>query len=352
MQENVRYNISTTLNEKSHSYDILIGSGIAKAHIEKHVAEGGFIICDENVAKLYGDVINLGDKCIVVHASEDDKTLATVEKILAFIKDNGALRSSKLLALGGGIIGDITGFVASMYMRGIKFMQMPTTLLSMVDSSVGGKTGVNFGGVKNNLGAFNQPVQVVIDVDFLKTLTQEELLNGLVESIKIAATCDKNLLTIIHENKDKILAYDVDVLLDIIHRSCDLKRRVVEQDEKESGLRKLLNFGHTIAHGIESDSNYEIKHGYAVAIGMVYEMEYGYKHGLTGEKEYNTIKNILSDFGYDVTYTPRNIENMYNALLKDKKATSQGVSLALTGEHLQGKIADNVNIRGLIDLFN
>ncbi len=351
MANDINYNISTTLKASDYTYDITISSNIAKQAIKKHVDSGGFIVCDENIAKLYGNAIDFGDKCIIITATEDNKVLATVETILAFLKDNGALRDSKLLALGGGIIGDITGFVASLYMRGISFIQMPTTLLSMVDSSVGGKTGVNFGGVKNNIGAFNQPESVIIDVEFLKTLTQEELLNGLVESIKIAATCDVDLLHYIKDNKDNILTYDVDVLSHIVYRSCDLKRSVVEQDEKEAGLRKILNFGHTIAHGIETDSNYAIKHGYAVAIGIVYEMEYAYKHGYTGENELNLIKNILQYFGYDTLYKPTSIENMRKALSKDKKANKHGVSLALTGENMQGKIVDNISVNELLELF-
>ncbi|MBQ3033474.1 MAG: 3-dehydroquinate synthase, partial [Deferribacterales bacterium] len=252
---------------------------------------------------------------------------------------------------GGGITGDTAAFAAAVYMRGIKVVQMPTTLLSMVDSAVGGKTGVNFCGVKNNIGAFHQPSRVIIDTDFLKTLSDSEFLNGFAESLKIAAVADMDFFDYLKNNKEHIIKRDAAVMENVIYRSCALKAAIVEADEKESGKRKLLNFGHTIAHAIEADSHHKIHHGYAVAMGMMYETKYALQKGIADEKVFNEIKNILLSYGYPLEYNPESRNVFMNALAKDKKAAKSGISLALTGSGMVGKIIDGVTVEELGALF-
>ncbi len=332
------------------SYNITISSDIAKKSIENHSKNNGFFVVDKNVSALYADLMPK-NSVYIYNAFEDNKTLNSVENILKWLLEEKALRDSAIMAIGGGITGDVVGFVSSIFMRGIKVIQMPTTLLSMVDSAVGGKTGVNFCGIKNNIGAFHQPSSVVMDLNFLKTLSDDEFLNGFAEVIKIAAIEDKEFFNYLKDNKNAILDRDVSVMEKVVYTSCKLKAAIVEDDEKEKGRRKLLNFGHTIAHAIETDSNHNIHHGYAVAMGMMYETEFALKNNYADEEVYNSIKEILLDFGYNITYKPKNIDVFYNAIAKDKKATQKGISLALTERGLKGRIVEGVSAEDLVGLF-
>lgn len=344
----------TTVNISSQKtkYKIYVGSGFIQNRIEDYANDNAFFIVDEKVASLYKNIIPQNSKRVYLFkASERNKTLANVERMLKFLKNQGALRDSTLVAIGGGITGDTAAFTASLYMRGIKLIQIPTTLLSMLDSSVGGKTGVNLQGIKNNIGTFYQPKEVLIDCYFLNSLTNKEYLNGFAEAVKIAAVQDKDFFGYIEENIKHILDRKKSVMEKLILKSCMLKAHVVEQDEKESGIRKLLNFGHTVAHGIESDSKYRVHHGYAVAMGMVYESQYALKHGYLDEETYNRIKNLLTTLKYPVTYTPKDKEKMLLAISKDKKAGKDGISMAVAGKDMQGVIINNVKPKEIIDLF-
>lgn len=344
----------TTVNISSQKtkYKIYVGSGFIQNRIEDYANDNAFFIVDEKVASLYKNIIPQNSKQVYLFkASERNKTLANVERMLKFLKNQGALRDSTLVAIGGGITGDTAAFTASLYMRGIKLIQIPTTLLSMLDSSVGGKTGVNLQGIKNNIGTFYQPKEVLIDCYFLNSLTNKEYLNGFAEAVKIAAVQDKDFFGYIEENIKHILDRKKSVMEKLILKSCMLKAHVVEQDEKESGIRKLLNFGHTVAHGIESDSKYRVHHGYAVAMGMIYESQYALKHGYLDEETYNRIKNLLMKLKYPITYTPKDKEKMLLAISKDKKAGKDGISMAVAGKDMQGVIINNVKPKEIIDLF-
>lgn len=332
------------------SYNICIGSDCSTSAVKAHYDNGGFIVVDRNVAELYPSLLPK-DRVFVFDASEENKTLESVKEILKWLGDSGALRDSSLMAIGGGITGDTAAFAAAVYMRGIKVIQMPTTLLSMVDSSVGGKTGVNFYGIKNNIGAFHQPSEVIIDTNFLKTLSNDEFLNGFAESLKIAAVADKDFFDFLKNNKQSIITRDSDIMEEVIRCSCALKASIVEADEKESGKRKLLNFGHTIAHAIETDSHHKVHHGYAVAMGMMYETEYAYKKGIADNDVYKAIKDILMLYGYSLEYKPQDREIFIAALAKDKKAAKSGLSLALTGTGMTGKIINGVTPHELGALF-
>lgn len=342
--------ISVNISESKRSYNIFIGNDFIGERLSQLEKEGAYFIIDSKVASLYKNIIPK-ERVYIFQASERNKTMLSLEKMLNFLCENGALRDSTLVAVGGGVTGDVAAFAASIYMRGIKLIQVPTTLLSMVDSSVGGKTAVNFKGIKNNIGSFYQPSMVLIDSNFLNSLTDREYLNGLAESIKIAAVRDKEFFEYIESNKSSILRRSKAVMEYVIASSCRLKAEIVEQDEKESGLRKLLNFGHTIAHAIETDSNHKIHHGFAVALGMVYELKYALKHKHTDTDTYEKAYNLLRSLKYPVVYEPRNKELMLEAISKDKKAGKNGISVALAGRDMKGVIINNIKPKELIDLF-
>ncbi len=256
------------MNLGQDSYDIIVERGVlsdAKQHL--HLNRRVLVVTDTGVPAAYAKT--LADQCkegviCTVEMGEASKSLAVFGKLLQTMLDHGFSRKDCVVAVGGGVVGDLSGFAASAYMRGIEFYNIPTTLLSQIDSSIGGKTAINLGGVKNIVGAFYQPKKVLIDPDLLKTLPPRHISNGLAEAVKMALTSDKELFDIFESR-------DVESNIDeIIIRSLHIKKGVVEQDEKESGLRKILNFGHTVGHGIESSEGMsELYHGECVALGMI-----------------------------------------------------------------------------------
>lgn len=272
--------INVALDDRS--YPIVIGRGLL---------DGGFglgeyvhgadclVVSNETVAPLYVDKLlpNLAG-CEIAHINLPDgesfKTVATMQKILDKLVASGANRDTTVIALGGGVVGDIAGFAAACYMRGVAYIQVPTTLLAQVDSSVGGKTGVNHEKGKNLIGAFHQPQVVLIDTDTLNSLPVRELKAGLAEVIKYGAICDRDFFAWLESNMGSLLEKDPEALAYAIQRSCELKAEVVAQDERESGRRAILNFGHTFGHAIEHCLGYgQWLHGEAVAAGMVMAAE-------------------------------------------------------------------------------
>ena len=342
--------ITVNILENKTNYNIFIGSYFIGDKLAKYEKDGAYFIIDSKVASLYKNIIPK-ERVFLFQAAEKNKTFLSLEKMLDFLRQHNALRDSTLVSVGGGITGDVAAFAASVYMRGIKLIQVPTTLLAMVDSSVGGKTAVNFKGIKNNIGSFYQPGMVLIDSNFLDSLTDKEYLNGLVESIKIAAIRDKEFFEYINANKSSILKRSKAIMEYIIAESCRLKAEIVEQDEKEAGIRKLLNFGHTAAHGIESDSNYKIHHGFAVALGMIYESKYALQNGYTDKETYEAVYGLLKSLKYPTHYEPKDIDKMLEAVSKDKKAGKNGISVAFSGKNMQGIIINDIKPKELIDLF-
>lgn len=250
----------------ANSYDILVARGALKAvHEQFNLNRRVMVVTEPGVPDSYAKTVlsRCGQGFLHICAGgETGKTLSEVEALLASLTKAEFTRKDCVVAVGGGVIGDLAGFAASCYMRGIDFYNIPTTLLSQIDSSIGGKTGVNFAGVKNLVGAFHQPKGVLIDPDLLSTLPPRQLANGMAEAIKMAVTFDAQLL-------EKMEAKDPYQILDeIIVRSLQIKKTVVEADEKESGLRRVLNFGHTVGHGIEGLGR-DRYHGECVAIGML-----------------------------------------------------------------------------------
>ena len=259
-------NIHMNLGEDS--YDITVERGVltkAKEHL--NLDRRVLVVTDSGVPEEYAKMLaaqcRRGIIC-TVEQGEASKSLEGFEKLLGVMLENGFSRKDCVVAVGGGVVGDLSGFAASAYMRGVDFYNIPTTLLSQIDSSIGGKTAINFGGMKNIVGAFYQPKKVLIDPDLLKSLPKRQISNGLAEAVKMALTSDKELFEIFEKG-------DVENSIDeIIIRSLNIKKNVVEEDEKESGLRRILNFGHTVGHGIESSEGMsELYHGECVALGMI-----------------------------------------------------------------------------------
>ncbi len=298
--EKIRLNL---LKKEDDSYDIIIGNdlfsdisdGLLKLKIGK-VA----IITDSNVRKLYGDrfLSTLKDKgldavLVSFPAGEENKTRKTKEKIEDVLITNGLNRDGVIIALGGGVVGDLAGFIASTFTRGVPYLNVPTTLLAMVDSSIGGKTAVDTPHGKNLIGTFYQPKKVFIDISVLKTLPREEMLNGIAEMIKHGVIDEHRFFVFMEEYMQDIFSLDNEVLIKAIKWSCMIKKNVVEEDEKESSFRKILNFGHTIGHAIEKTANYKLSHGESVALGMITETKIAQEIGLINEIESNKIFDLI-----------------------------------------------------------
>lgn len=251
------------------SYPIYIERN-ALSHIGDYLAldRRTLIVTDDGVPSSYAEAVAKAAKAPIVVTlpqGENTKSLESFSKLLGIMLENGFTRHDAVVAVGGGVIGDLAGFAASSYMRGIDFYNIPTTLLSEVDSSIGGKTAVNYGAIKNPIGAFYQPKAVVIDPEVLKTLPPRQIASGLAECIKMALTFDKDLFEFIETTPDPLSKID-----EIIARSLLIKKKVVEEDEKETGLRRVLNFGHTLGHAIESErQHHDLYHGECVALGML-----------------------------------------------------------------------------------
>ena len=270
------HTLKVELGERS--YPIVIGSGLLGGDFDLSghvIGEDCLVVSNQTIAPIYlgalkNNLTNSTVRSISLADGEAYKTIASVEAVIDSLADAHANRDTTIIALGGGVVGDIAGFAAACYQRGVAFIQVPTSLLAQVDSSVGGKTGVNHPDGKNLIGAFHQPVLVLIDTDTLASLPDNELRAGLAEVIKHGAICDADFFAWLESNMDALLGRDADALAHAIKRSCEIKAAVVSEDETEQGRRALLNFGHTFAHAIENCLGYgEWLHGEAVASGMV-----------------------------------------------------------------------------------
>jgi len=282
-----------TVELGSRSYPIYVGSGLLRRPelLTKHIAgKRVAIVTNETVAPLYlarvrSGLSHLSPVEVILPDGEQHKTMEVLDQIITALLESRCDRKTTIVALGGGVVGDMAGFAAAIYQRGIPFLQVPTTLLSQVDSSVGGKTGVNHPLGKNMIGAFYQPQAVMIDTDTLTTLPERELSAGLAEIIKYGLIRDLKFIEWLEDNMDRLLARDPDTLAEAIVRSCRHKAEVVAADETEAGQRALLNFGHTFGHAIETGMGYGTwLHGEAVATGMVMATDLSHRHGwLSGE---------------------------------------------------------------------
>ena len=287
-----------------------------------------FVLTDSRVHSLYGKAFPRNAGVIVLPAGEKNKTLETVYSAIHQLIELGADRKSFVLGIGGGIVCDITGFVASIYMRGLRFGFVPTTLLAQVDASVGGKNGVNCDGYKNMIGVFNQPEFVLCDVNLLETLDPRELRAGLAEVIKSALIADASLFEYLEKNIESILGLDRKQLCFIVERSVAIKAQIVEADEREAGERKKLNLGHTFGHAIEKQSNNQFLHGEAVSIGMRMAAEVSKRLGLLSETDLQRILNLLERTGLPLSSDIPQAALM-EAVGKDKKKHGDRLSFVL-----------------------
>ena len=297
--------VKVSLGERSYDIEIsgslgVLGSRLAPLGFGKKLA----LITNPTVMALHGQAVIAGLKAagflvmsVEIPDGEESKTLDWANHIYTALLVNGFDRNSALVALGGGVIGDLTGFVAATYMRGVPFVQAPTTLLAMVDSSVGGKTGVNHPMGKNMIGAFYQPRFVLMDLAALKTLPREEFLSGMAEVIKYGVIRDPAFFDYLETNREKILALDPDAVGRIVRRSCEIKADVVARDEREGGLRAILNFGHTVGHAIETLESYTPRHGDAVAVGMVMASRLAHRTGLCDASVPERVERLIASYG-------------------------------------------------------
>ena len=317
------------VNADNGCYDIVLERGsLKKAGQLLELDRRVLVVTDEGVPPEYAGCV--AGQCkepimVTVPRGEGSKSFEQLERLLSAMLEASFTRGDCVVAVGGGVVGDLSGFAASCYMRGIDFYNIPTTLLAQVDSSVGGKTAVNFGGVKNIVGAFYQPKKVIIDPGTLKTLERRQLMAGLAEAIKMAATSSAELFEIIEKSED----LDAD-LPEIIRRSLCIKRDVVEQDPKENGLRRILNFGHTVGHAVEGFNKGKLLHGECVALGMP---------PMCSGEALERVTKVLKKYGLP-TEIEQSADELMPYLKHDKKMTADLVKVVLVDKIGQFRICD------------
>ena len=352
-----------TLDLQEKSYQIIVGSNVIehlKAFLEINNYNKIIVISDENVVKLHGEKLkNIVQSIdfVIVKAGENSKSFAVFEKACEEILQKNIDRKTLLIAFGGGVVGDLTGFCASVLLRGIDFIQIPTTLLAMVDSSVGGKTAINSQAGKNLIGSFYQPKLVLCDIDFLETLPLREFRSGYAEIVKYGFIYDKIFFEFLDENLTEIFAKNLQILQKIITRSCEIKAQIVGRDEKENGERALLNFGHTFGHIFETETNYsdEILHGEAVALGMLMASQMSVDFELIKEDEYQKIFNHLQKSGFNLNL--KNIrqnwhqENLIKHLFKDKKTENNQLTFILLNKIGEAKIYKKISLENFLKVL-
>jgi len=324
----------------SNSYEIQIGSGLL-AQTGQQLKGIGFgdklvIVTDPTVKSLYGNTLKQsltgeGFKVaiLLVPEGEEQKSLETAGRLYHELTDLYAERTTPILALGGGVIGDLAGFVAATYMRGVPLIQMPTTLLAQGDSSIGGKVAVNHGQLKNKIGTFYHPKLTISDISTLKTLSPRELSDGLAEIIKHGVILDGEFFSYLEDNLDKIKSLDAQVLERVVSRSAEIKAGVVEKDELDLGLRNILNCGHTVGHAIESVSGLKVWHGEAVAIGMLVEARISNKLGMLDKNDVIRLRSLIGRADLPTEIPKLEVEKIIQAMKHDKKILRGKLRFAL-----------------------
>jgi len=348
--------LNVALGERS--YPILIGSGLLSRRelIEPHLRRRDvMVVTNETVGPIYLEPVRAllaGSRVAtcVLPDGEQHKTLATVGRVLDALVEARFGRDCVVLALGGGVVGDIAGFAAAVYQRGVDFIQVPTTLLAQVDSAVGGKTGVNHPGGKNLLGAFHQPICVLADTDTLRTLPDRELGAGCAEVVKYGLIADAGLFDWLEGQAEALLRRDPAALGHVIRRSCELKAEIVGQDEREHGRRALLNLGHTFGHAIELHAGYgEWLHGEAVAAGTCMAAEFSARLGLLEPAAVDRVRRLFTRLQLPVTPPPVDPGRFLAAMGMDKKVVAGQIRLVLlerigaaciTGDYPAHELAD------------
>ena len=337
--------IKLKINTKTQEYPIIIGSNLISS-ISKLAKKNSInfkkclLIIDKNVPKKIISKIrkSLIKKKLYIYffkASEINKNQNSVNNILEILLKKNFSREDCLISIGGGITGDISSFAASLFKRGLKFINIPTTLLSQVDSSIGGKTGVNTKYGKNLIGTFYQPNLVISDIQFLKTLPKREVVCGYAEILKHSLIADKNFFNFLNKNSNKIFKLSSPFIEKAIYKSCKIKKNVVEKDEREEGLRKILNFGHTFAHAYEASLGYskKLNHGEAVILGMKTALNFSLKNRLLTKNEYHSIINHIYKSNLPSTinkfFKIKDLNRILSFMMKDKKNNLNKINLVL-----------------------
>lgn len=351
--------LKVNLDKKTlSSHEIRIGQNILDRMIllvaKNHRASRYVIVTDSNVNRLYGrtmlaamDQAGMNASLMEIPAGEASKNMAMVMDLAARLLELGADRGTLLVALGGGVVGDLTGFIASVYMRAVPYLQIPTTLVGQVDSAIGGKTAVDLPQGKNLLGTFYQPRAVFVDLNFLESLPDKEFNNGLAEIIKYGIIEDEKLFKLLETDMEAVKSRDASLLLKIIETCCRIKKSIVEIDEHEQGLRRILNFGHTLGHALEAVSNYQLTHGEGVALGMAAAARLSVKMKYLSEGDSLRVKQVIARAGLP-TGIPAvfNPQDVVNRLKMDKKKKDDVIHFVLIKKigmpFVNGSISDQM----------
>ena len=337
--------IKLNIKTNTHKYPIIIGSNMIK-NISRIIENNSLkfkkclLVADSNISKRDISKIkkSLNKKDLYVYffkASEINKNINYVNKILDILLNKNFSRDDCLISVGGGITGDVAGFAASLFKRGMKFINVPTTLLAQVDSSIGGKTGVNSKYGKNLIGSFYQPDLVISDIQFLKTLPKREIICGYGEILKHSLIANRNFYNFLNTNSSKIFNLSSPFIEKAIYESCKIKKKVVEEDEKENGLRKILNFGHTFAHAYEATLGYSkrLNHGEAVILGLQSALNFSLENNFIKKKEHDLIINHINSAklpsNINKFFKKSDLNKILSFMLKDKKNKTQKISLVL-----------------------
>lgn len=343
------------VNLGNFSYDIHIGSGILRQsghQLRKEGFSGKLTaITNPTVKELYGEALEesllsagFTVTFLTVTDGEDHKSLDTAGKLYLELASQHAERTTPILALGGGVIGDLAGFVAATYKRGVPLIQIPTTLLAQVDSSIGGKVAVNQGQLKNEIGAFYQPRLVISDIDTLATLTPKVLGDGLAEVMKYGIIRDSKLFSYLEENIDRVKSFDTGALEEVVFRSAEIKAEVVAKDELDLGLRAILNYGHTVGHAVESVSDFRLSHGEAVAIGMLAAARISIEMGILAPGELVRLESLIKKAGLPTKAPDLDLERLVSVMKHDKKVRQGKVRFILPRSLGEVFITDDVSL--------
>ena len=346
------YTIDVNICEKSKSYPIVINRdelSSLKEQIFKHIRGKKYlVVVSQKVESIYGKILGFGkENKFVLKDGEEEKNFSNYKKILDKALNLGLTRKDTIIAIGGGVVGDLAGFAAATYMRGIDLIQVPTTLLACVDSSVGGKVGINTDYGKNLVGDFHQPKAVLINTNFLTTLDEKQFKTGLGEVVKyglIEKSChydeDQNLVNFLNENIEKINAKDTKILAKLVRICVNLKVSVVQKDEQEGGLRQILNFGHTLGHAIEKETKYKkFTHGESIVEGMKYAFDLAFKKGLIDKNYKFFADDFIKKFEFkEIPKFP--MHKLVQHMKMDKKASAEAIVFVLPVDYLKVEIFD------------
>ncbi|MEM0453165.1 MAG: 3-dehydroquinate synthase [Sulfolobales archaeon] len=347
------YNI--VLKTKTKEYPIIVGRGIIndlpKLMNSFKNSKKCAVITNNIVNSLYGEIVEkllttagINTYVIEVPNGEDCKELRIVEKIYDELINQRFDRYSTIIALGGGSVGDLAGFIAATYMRGINYVQVPTTLLAQVDASIGGKAAINHPRGKNLIGVFYHPHFVLVDVDFLKTHDERDLRSGLAEVIKYGVIMNKEFFKYVIENRTKLMDVCSEELLYAVMKSCEFKASIVEKDEFDrEGIRAILNFGHTVGHAVEAYSNFSLRHGEAVSIGMCYEAKISAAMGFVSKSTAYEVCNTLSSFGLPISvYENFDVGELVEFMKRDKKSVGGKIAMVVLKDIGSSTLVNNV----------